>query len=69
MIKNPNERYERFKLEPGDTIVCQGIKAVIKEINYQEWWEDTGFMTEFTDTNGNYRSWKQYIDGGYVIEK
>ena len=71
MIKNENAAYEheRCKLEPGDKIVCKGIKATIKEILFQEWYEDTGFITEFTDTNGNYRSWKQGIDGGKVIPK
>ncbi len=56
-------------LEPGDTIVCKGIRAVIKEVVYQEYWDDYGFITEFFDTNGNYRNWKQGVDGGYVLEK
>lgn len=25
-----------YELEPGDTIICQGIKATIKEIKFQE---------------------------------
>ena len=58
-----------LRLEPGDIIVCDGIISTIKEIAFQEWYEDTGFITEFTDTNGTYRSWKQYIDGGNVIQK
>ena len=56
-------------LELGDTIICKGIKATIKEINFQEWWYGYGFITEFIDTNGNYRSWKQGVDGGKVIPK
>ena len=56
-----------YKLEPGDTIVCKGIRATIKEIKFQEYWDS--YITEFTDTNGNYRSWKQDIDGGKVIPK
>ena len=56
-------------LEPGDTIVCKGIKATIKEIIFQELWDGYGFITEFIDTNGNYRSWKQGVDGGKVIPK
>ena len=56
-------------LEPGDTIVYKGIQATIKEIKDQEYWNNYGFITEFTDTNGNYRSWKQHIDGGKVIPK
>lgn len=58
-----------YELEPGDTIICQGIKATIKEIKSQEYWDGYGFITEFTDTNGNYRSWKQEVDGGKVISK
>ena len=60
---------DSFQLEPGDTILCKGIKATIKEIKNQEYWNDYGFITEFIDTNGNYRSWKQGIDGGKVIPK
>lgn len=56
-----------YKLEPGDTIVCKGIRATIKEIKFQEYWYS--YITEFTDTNGNYRSWKQEVDGGKVIPK
>lgn len=58
-----------FQLEPGDIIVCKEIIVTIKEIKYQEWWADYGFITEFIDTNGTYRSWKQGIDGGKVIPK
>ena len=60
---------DSFQLEPGDTIICKGIKTTIKEIKYQEWWNDYGFIVEFIDTNGNYRSWKQGADGGKVIPK
>ena len=57
-------------LEIGDIVVCKGIRAEIASITFQEYWgEDEGFYIEFRDTNGNYRNWKQYIDGGYVIPK
>ena len=58
-----------MKLEPGDTIICHGVKATIAKITFQEYWEGDGFYTEFTDTNGNYRNWKQEVDGGKVIPK
>lgn len=58
---------DMLQLEPGDTIVCKGIKSTIKEVKYQDW--DGDFITEFIDTNGKYRSWKQCIDGGKVIPK
>lgn len=63
------------ELEPGDMVVCQGIKATIKEIKYQFYDERNDFGTgelfdvEFIDTNGSYRSWKSQWDGGYVIPK
>lgn len=70
MIKGKdNFDRDNFVLEPGDAIVCKGIKAIIKEIEFQDYWEGYGFIIEFTDTNGNYRSWKQEVDGGYVIDK
>ena len=33
-VKNIFEE-EILKLEPGDTIICKGIKTTIKEIKYQ----------------------------------
>ena len=56
-------------LEAGDIVVCQGIQATISEITFQEYWEGEGFYAEFRDTNGIYRNWKQWVDGGYVIPK
>lgn len=60
---------DKHMLEPGDTIVCKGIRVIIKEIMYQDYYDGEGFNTEFIDANGIYRSWKQYIDGGKVIPK
>lgn len=54
-------------LEVGDVIFCGGIRAEIASIAYQEYWDREGFRTEFTDTKGNYRSWKQVWDGGFVL--
>lgn len=54
------------KLKPGDIVTCKGISATIKEITFQEYWEGEGYYVEFTDTNGNYRNWKQWTDGGTV---
>lgn len=58
------------QLEVGDTVVCQGIKATIANIAVQEpWaWRDAWYI-EFTDTKGNYRSWKQADDGGKAFDK
>jgi len=56
----------RTELKPGDIITCQRIRAIIKEITFQEYWEDDGYYVEFRDTNGVYRNWKQWVDGGTV---
>ena len=61
--------YGKKILEIGDKIHCKGITCRVKEIYHQEYWEGYGFIIEFMDINGIYRSWKQGIDGGYVIEK
>lgn len=53
------------QLKPGDKILCKGITCTIKEIAFQEPWDwRESYYLEFTDTNGNYRSWKQMYDGG-----
>ena len=54
-------------LEIGDKVKCQGITCTIKEVAFQEYYEGYGFVTEFRDTNGVYRNWKQWVDGGEVI--
>ncbi len=56
-------------LEPGDKINCKGITCTIAEIVSQEYVEGDGFFAEFRDTDGAYRNWKQWIDGGEVIPK
>lgn len=55
-------------LEKGDKIRCQGITCTVAEITFQEYWEGEGFYTEFRDTKGVYRNWKQWVDGGEVLE-
>ena len=53
------------QLKVGDIVYCKGIVCEIAEITYQEPWEwREAYYIEFTDTNGNYRSWKQNFDGG-----
>ena len=59
---------------PGDVIICQGIKATIKNILYYDRYvqmneaEEFGiyYDIEFIDTNGKYRHWKSYFDGGKI---
>lgn len=57
------------QLQVGDIVVCQGIKATIAEIAFQEpyEWRNSWYL-EFKDTDGEYRSWKQEYDGGYALD-
>ena len=59
----------------GDTIICKGIHATIAKLYYSfrcvEWHNERKefikhYDVEFVDTNGNYRHWKSYFDGGYI---
>lgn len=59
--------------KPGDIIICQGIRAEIAKIAYQECYPlgdgKYEWFMEFTDTKGVYRSWKSELDGGRIILK
>lgn len=64
---------DRPKVKPGDIIICQGIRALIAKIAYQECYPlgdgKYEWFMEFTDTKGVYRSWKSELDGGRIILK
>lgn len=56
------------QLRHGDKICCKGITCTIDKISFQEPWEwRNSYYLEFTDTNGNYKSWKQCFDGGEAV--
>ena len=68
------EKRDRNKVRPGDVIKALGITAVIDKILYQEHHEATKYheeewCVEFIDTNGNYRHYRSWLDGGEVILK
>lgn len=56
------------EIQPGDIIECKGLKVVVSKILYQNNF-DNQYILEFEDTNGNYRSWKQHVDGGKIYRK
>ena len=58
---------KRKQARRGDMVACMGIVVTIENILYQEFFED--WDIEFIDTDGNYRHWKQYFDGGRLIPK
>ena len=65
---------KRDEARPGDVIKALGITAVIDRILYQEHHEATEYheeewCVEFFDTNGNYRHYRSWLDGGEVILK
>ena len=57
------------KLQPGDIIKVKGLQVQIAIIEYQYYYDGEGYNTEFRSTDGVYRSWKQYVDGGEVYRK
>lgn len=52
----------------GDKIHCMGITVEIDRILYQDYYADA-WDIEFFDTSGNYRHWKQSLDGGQLIRR
>ena len=56
------------KLEPGDTIIVNGVKATIAKIEFQDIYNGDIHM-EFYDTNGVYRSYKSAFDHGTIVRK
>lgn len=55
------------QIRTGDKIHCMGVTAEVARILYQERYGT--WDVEFIDTQGNYRHWKQYFDGGFIIPK
>lgn len=64
----------------GDVVVVPkfGIRATIAELYYSfrcvEWHHEKKefvklYDVEFKDTNGKYRHWKSYFDGGHIEYK
>lgn len=58
----------------GDRIRCQNVVCTVGEIFYYDKYveEKNGkyevfYDIEFRDTNGIYRSWKSYFDGGVLL--
>ncbi len=59
-------------IKVGDIIECKGVRAVVGEITYQEYFPATKYEpewleVEFYDTSGVYRNWNKRYDGGRVL--
>ena len=54
-------------LKQYDEIHCQGIQCYVDKVHDCDIHPDYGVSCEFTDIDGNYRSWKSEIDGGTII--
>lgn len=52
----------------GDKIACMGEVVTIDKVLFADYCMGT-WDVEFIDTDGNYRHWKQYFDGGQLIMK
>lgn len=68
-----NYDVEKKECKIGDVVRCAGREYVIGKILYQFYSErgvdDDGWMIEFIDTRGGYHYWKQYLDGGELLQK
>ena len=56
----------------GDKIHAMGITVTISAILFQEYWFDHWegkeyWDIELKDEHGNYRHWRNYLDGGELI--
>ena len=66
------KEFEKRQLKKGDTIICQGEKATIDKIEYQEIYRSylaeniEDIIIEFWDTKGNFRVYKSCYDKGYI---
>lgn len=58
---------KRNRARKGYCIACMGVTVTIEKILFQDFYKD--WDIEFIDTEGNYRHWKQSIDGGKLIPK
>ena len=56
------------KVRKGDKICALGITVTIEKVLYWDCFDDE-YDVEFIDTAGNYRHWKQWEDGGFLIKK
>lgn len=54
-------------MKKGTKIRYKGMTVTVNEVLYADKW-DGKWDVEFIDSNGNYRHWKQELDGGEVIE-
>jgi len=59
-------------IEVGDSIVvvAQGYRVKGTVISVSRWGDDMGWYIEMDNANvpGGYSYWKQYYDGGYIVE-
>lgn len=53
----------------GNIIQLRGRLWKIEKIYSQSFWDGYGWDIEFVDTNGKYHHWKQYDDGGELIQQ
>lgn len=53
----------------GDAVKIGGRTYEIKKVYYSAYFSPEGWMIEFVDTNGQYHYWKQYLDGGELLQK
>ena len=74
-MKLDNRYYDgkHYLAEPGDKVKALGITITIQRVVSQEHYprlgneDDWGWNIEFIGSDGQYRHWKQWEDGGKLI--
>ena len=58
-----------YTIQPGDRITSNGYTFTVSNILYQDTYARAGETDiEFTDNNGKYHHWIEYLDGGFVTK-
>ena len=57
-----------MEAKKGNIVVLGRRNYFIEKILTQSFWEGYGWDIEFVDTKGMYHHWKQYDDGGELIQ-
>lgn len=62
-----NTTLDHLRVRPGDVISCSAGSATIGAVIYADTSDPGSYDIEFRDDRGQYRHWKQAIDGGHIF--
>lgn len=56
------------KIVSGDRIKIGATVYVVAEVYSCDWYDPEGYFVEFRDTKGRLHYWKEYLDGGKLLD-